>query len=123
VRCMEPLLKLSEAPRAVFVSSGAAARATAYAGPYAASKAALEGLARVWANETVNTPLRVNLFNPGPIRTRMRAILMPGEDPQILDTPEQVAEFIVPLCLPSWTETGKIFDYPKRQLLSFHPPS
>jgi NAD(P)-dependent dehydrogenase (short-subunit alcohol dehydrogenase family) len=123
VRCMEPLLKLADAPRAVFVSSAAAAKATAYAGHYAASKAALEGLARVWANETVNTPLRVNLFNPGPIRTRMRAILMPGEDPQILDTPEQVAEFIVPLCLPSWTETGKIYDYPKRQTQSFHPPA
>lgn len=123
VRCMEPLLKLSDAPRAVFVSSGAAAKATAYAGPYAASKAALEGLARVWANENANLSIRVNLFNPGPIRTRMRAILMPGEDPQILDTPEQVAEFIVPLCLPSWTDTGKIYDYPKRQLQSFHPPS
>jgi NAD(P)-dependent dehydrogenase (short-subunit alcohol dehydrogenase family) len=123
VRCMEPLLQQSDAPRAVFVSSGAAARATAYAGPYAASKAALEALARVWSNETANTQLRVNLFNPGPIRTRMRAILMPGEDPQILDTPEQVAEFIVPLCLPGFAETGKIYDYPKRQLLSFHPPS
>jgi NAD(P)-dependent dehydrogenase (short-subunit alcohol dehydrogenase family) len=123
VRCMEPLLKQSDAPRAVFVSSGAAARATAYAGPYAASKAALEALARVWANETATTPLRVNLFNPGPIRTRMRAILMPGEDPLTLDTPEQVADLIVPLCLPSWSETGKIFDYKSRKTLDFHPPS
>jgi NAD(P)-dependent dehydrogenase (short-subunit alcohol dehydrogenase family) len=123
VRCMEPLLKMSDAPRAVFVSSGAAAKATAYAGPYAASKAALEALARVWANETANTPLRVNLFNPGPIRTRMRAILMPGEDPLTLDTPEQVADFIVPLCLPAWTETGKIYDYKLRKALSFQPPS
>jgi NAD(P)-dependent dehydrogenase (short-subunit alcohol dehydrogenase family) len=123
VRCMEPLLKMSDAPRAVFVSSGAAAKATAYAGPYAASKAALEALARVWANETANTPLRVNLFNPGPIRTRMRAILMPGEDPLTLDTPEQVADLIVPLCLPAWTETGKIYDYKLRKALSFQPPS
>ena len=53
----------------------------------------------------------------------MRAILMPGEDPLTLDTPEQVAELIVPLCLPSWTETGKIYDYPSRKMLSFHPPS
>lgn len=123
IRCMEPLLQQSDAPRAVFVSSAAAAKATAYAGPYAASKAALEALARVWANETVNTPLRVNLFNPGPIRTRMRAILMPGEDPMTLDTPEQVAELIVPLCLPSWTGTGQIYDYKARKALSFHPPA
>lgn len=123
IRCMEPLLQQSDAPRAVFVSSAAAAKATAYAGPYAASKAALEALARVWANETVNTLLRVNLFNPGPIRTRMRAILMPGEDPMTLDTPEQVAELIVPLCLPSWTGTGQIYDYKARKALSFHPPA
>jgi NAD(P)-dependent dehydrogenase (short-subunit alcohol dehydrogenase family) len=123
VRCMEPLLKQSDAPRVVFVSSAAAAKATAYAGPYAAWKAALEALARVWANETASTALKVNLFNPGPIRTRMRAILMPGEDPQTLETPDKVAEFILPLCLPSWNETGKIYDYPRRQTLSFHPPS
>jgi NAD(P)-dependent dehydrogenase (short-subunit alcohol dehydrogenase family) len=123
VRCMDPLLKQSDAPRVVFVSSAAAAKATAYAGPYAASKAALEGLARVWANETASTALKVTLFNPGPIRTRMRAILMPGEDPLTLDTPDQVAEYIVPMCLPSWTESGKIYDYRSRRVLSFQAPS
>ena len=71
----------------MFVTSAAAARANAYLGPYAASKAALETLARCWAQETANTPLRVNLFDPGPIRTRMRAIVFPGEDPLTLDTP------------------------------------
>src|SRR3984957_9664335 len=112
IRCMEPLLKNSDAGRAVFVTSGAANKASAYLGPYAASKAALEALARVWANETVSTPLRVNLFNPGPIRTRMRAPVSPGEDPLTLETAEQTAEFIVPMCLPSWKETGKLYDYP-----------
>src|SRR6202000_571320 len=97
IRCMEPLLKASDAGRAVFVTSGAANKASAYVSPYAASKAALETLARAWAQETANTAIRVNLFNPGPIRTRMRATLMPGEDPATLDTPEQVAEFIVPM--------------------------
>ena len=123
IRCMEPLLKLSDAGRAVFVSSGVASSARAYVGPYATSKAAVECLARVWANETANTPLRVNLFNPGPIRTKMRADLMPGEDPMTLDTPEQVSEFIVPMCRPDWQETGKLFDYPQRKLLSFRAPS
>src|SRR5215470_2457165 len=103
IRCMEPLLKQSDAGRAVFVTSGAANRAAAYLSPYAASKAALETLARAWAQETANTAIRVNLFNPGPIRTRMRATLMPGEDPATLETPEQVAELIVPLCAPDWT--------------------
>jgi NAD(P)-dependent dehydrogenase (short-subunit alcohol dehydrogenase family) len=123
IRCMEPLLQKSEAGRAVFITSSAANKASAYLGPYAASKAALETLARVWANETASTPLRVNLFNPGPVRTRMRAAVFPGEDPMTLDTPEQAAELIVPMCLPSWNETGKFYDYPMRTLLSFRAPA
>ncbi|QUS39684.1 SDR family NAD(P)-dependent oxidoreductase [Tardiphaga alba] len=123
IRCMEPLLQQSDAGRAVFVTSGTANKASAYRGPYAASKAALEALVRVWANETATTPLRVNLFNPGPIRTHMRAIVMPGEDPETLDTPAQAAEAIVPLCLPSWTETGKFVDYNTGKVMDFHAPS
>jgi NAD(P)-dependent dehydrogenase (short-subunit alcohol dehydrogenase family) len=123
IRCMEPLLKQSDAGRAVFITSGAANKATAYVSPYAASKAALETLARAWAQETANTPLRINLFNPGPVRTRMRATLMPGEDPATLETPEQIAEFIVPLCTPGWTETGKFYDYKTRTLMSFRSPA
>src|SRR4051794_33472263 len=122
-RSRDPLLKQSEAGRAVFIPSGAANKATAYVSPYAASKAALETLARAWAQETANTPLRINLFNPGPIRTRMRATLMPGEDPATLDTPEQVCEFIVPMCAPDWNETGKFYDYRTRSLMSFRSPA
>jgi NAD(P)-dependent dehydrogenase (short-subunit alcohol dehydrogenase family) len=123
IRCMEPLLKQSDAGRAVFITSGAANIAPAYLGPYAASKAALETLVRVWANESASTPVRINLFNPGPIRTRMRAIVFPGEDPLTLDTPEQAAELIVPMCAPSWTETGKLYHYETRSLLSFRAPA
>ena len=123
IRCMEPLLRKSDAGRAVFVTSAAASQANAYLGPYAASKAALETLARAWAQETANTPLRVNLFNPGPTRTRMRAIVFPGEDPSTLETPDQVAELILPMCAPAWTETGKLYDYPTRALLGFRSPA
>ena len=123
IRCMEPLLKQSDAGRAVFVTSGAASKANAYLGPYAASKAALETLVRVWANETASLALRVNLFSPGPIRTRMRAAVFPGEDPMTLDTPDQAADFIVPMCSPEWTETGKLYDYKARTLLSFRAPA
>jgi len=123
IRCMEPLLKRSDAGRAVFVTSGAASKASAYLGPYAASKAALETLVRVWARETAATAVRVNLFDPGPIRTRMRATVFPGEDPLTLDTPDQAAEFIVPMCAPDWTETGKFYDYKTRSLMSFRAPA
>jgi len=123
IRCMEPLLKRSDAGRAVFVTSAAASKASAYLGPYAASKAAVETLARAWAQETAATSLRVNLFDPGPIRTRMRASVFPGEDPMTLDTPEQAAEFILPMCAPDWSETGKLLEYKSRKLLSFRAPA
>ena len=123
IRCMEPLLKRSDAGRAVFVTSAAASKASAYLGPYAASKAAVETLARAWAQETAATSIRVNLFDPGPIRTRMRASVFPGEDPMTLDTPEQAAEFILPMCAPDWSETGKLFEYKSRKLLSFRAPA
>ncbi len=123
IRCMEPLLVKSDAGRAVFVSSGKAWKGTAYWGPYAASKAALDMIARTWAAETANTPLRVNLVNPGPIRTRMRATAFPGEDPQALKTPDEVAAKIVELCLPSSSASGQIFDYPTGRFLSFGAPA
>jgi NAD(P)-dependent dehydrogenase (short-subunit alcohol dehydrogenase family) len=123
IRCMEPLLRQSDAGRAVFITSDVASRTPGYLGPSAASKAALDALVRTWANETASTPMRINLFNPGPTRTRMRAVVFPGEDPMTLDTPEQVAEFIVPMCAPSWNETGKLYDYKSHSLMSFRAPA
>jgi NAD(P)-dependent dehydrogenase (short-subunit alcohol dehydrogenase family) len=111
IRAMDPLLRLSTAGRVVFVTSGIVAHPRAYWGPYAVSKAALEALARTYAAETVSTNVRVNLFNPGATRTRMRATAMPGEDPAALKTPEPVAEKILELCLPQFRETGKLYDY------------
>jgi NAD(P)-dependent dehydrogenase (short-subunit alcohol dehydrogenase family) len=122
IRSLDPLLRASEAGRAVFVSSGAAHKCTAYWGPYSISKAALEALVRTYAAETVKTPVRVMLINPGPLRTAMRQAAMPGEDPMTLKTPEDLAPHIVRLSLPSWTETGKIYDFPQDKLLSPHPP-
>ena len=122
IRCMEPLLKLSDAGRAVFVTSSVAHTATAYLGPYAASKAALDTLVRVWAAETATTAMRVNLFSPGPVRTKMRATVMPGEDPLSLETPEQIAAFILPLCSPDCTDTGRVFDYKTRAFQDFCGP-
>jgi NAD(P)-dependent dehydrogenase (short-subunit alcohol dehydrogenase family) len=119
---MDPLLRQSDAARVVFVSSGVAALALAYWGPYAVSKSALETLARTYAAETATTNVRVNLLTPGPVRTRMRAQAMPGEDPMTLPTPDAVAQSIVALCLPSMQETGKIFAYPKGRFLTFQAP-
>lgn len=119
IRAMDPLIKRSDAGRAVFITSGVATSARAYWAPYSVSKAALDVLARTYAAETSSTPVRVNLFNPGPTRTRMRTLAMPGEDPMTLPTPDDVAAKILDLCLPSFTETGKLYDFRAGRLLDF----
>jgi NAD(P)-dependent dehydrogenase (short-subunit alcohol dehydrogenase family) len=123
IRAMDPLLQRSAAGRAVFVTSGAATRVRAYWAPYSISKAALDVLVRTYAEETSSTNVRVNLFNPGPTRTRMRALAMPGEDPMMLPTPDDVAAKIVDLCLPSFVETGKLYDFRAGKLLDFRLPA
>src|SRR5262252_4756705 len=123
IRALDGLLRRSEAGRVVFVSSGVAALTLAYWGPYAVSKAALEALARTYAAETATTNVRVNVFTPGPVRTRMRAQAMPGEDPTTLEPPDHVAQTIVEMCLPSMQESGKLYAYPKGRFLNFQPPS
>ena len=111
IRAMDPLLRQSEAGRALFVTSGAARKHTPFWGGYAMSKAALESLALTYAAECEATPVRVNLFNPGATRTAMRRKAMPGEDPQTLKTPEEVAPRIVELLSPSNTANGELFSY------------
>jgi len=125
IRALDPLLRQSQAGRAVFVTSGAASRTEllAYWGPYAVSKAALDALVRTYAAETINTSaIRVMLVNPGPLRTRMRASAMPGEDPTTLRAPEELAPKIVALCAPAWSETGKLYDFPHDRVMSFSAP-
>jgi NAD(P)-dependent dehydrogenase (short-subunit alcohol dehydrogenase family) len=124
IRAMDPLLRRAAAGRAVFMTSGAATHARAYSGPYSVSKAALNVLARTYAAEIdTTTKILVNLFNPGPTRTRMRAQVMPGEDPMSLPTPQDVAETIVPLCLPSCSQTGKLYDFRAGKFLEFTQPA
>ncbi len=122
IRTMDPLLKAAPAGRAVFNSSALSWLGRAYTGPYAASKAALNALVQVYAAETATTNVKVNAFNPGPTRTRMYASGWPGVDPETLPPPEEVVKALVPLCLPSFTESGKVYDYRTGKLLAFRPP-
>ena len=108
IRALHPLLRASEAGRAVFLTSGVAAQGRAYWGPYAASKAALEGLVNSYAVEVAITPIRVNLFNPGPTRTAMRAKAFPGEDPLTLPSPEEVAPQITALLRTESTKNAEL---------------
>jgi NAD(P)-dependent dehydrogenase (short-subunit alcohol dehydrogenase family) len=122
VRSIDPLLRQSEAGRAVFLTSGVTFTAIPYWGAYAVSKAGMEMLARTYAAETDKTGVKVNIFNPGPTRTRMRAQAMPGEDPMTLDPPHKIAEHIVPLCLPSCEKSGMLYDYRVKRWLEFRKP-
>jgi NAD(P)-dependent dehydrogenase (short-subunit alcohol dehydrogenase family) len=110
IRTLDPLLRRSEAGRAIFVSSGAAATRRAYWGPYSVSKAALEALVQTYAQELADTPARANLINPGPTRTAMRAKAFPGEDPASLKAPEDLSELFIRLAEPSCTDNGRVFD-------------
>ena len=106
IRAMSPLLAESDAPRAVFVTSGVVPRPRAFWGPDQASKAGLEAMVAAWADENENLPLRVNLYDPGATRTEMRFDAMPGEDQSTLPTPEEVAGPMVDLLEPGETRTG-----------------
>lgn len=111
IRSFDPLLRMSDAGRAVFVTSGAAHKAPAFWGGYSVSKAALEAMVKTYANEMQTSTVRINLFSPGPTRTKMRATAMPGEDPMSLPAPEDVAAQIVPMCGVEFQDTGAVYKY------------
>jgi len=108
IRSFDPLLRASDAGRALFVTSGAAQKHTPFWGGYAMAKAALESLALTYAAECASTNVRVNLVSPGALRTAMRARAMPGEDPQSLLPPETVVPLIVDLLSPANEKNGEI---------------
>lgn len=111
IRSMEPLLKQSDAGRAIFLSSGTTKGPRAYWAAYAVSKAALENMAQTWAMELAKTNVKVNLIDPGATRTRMRAQAYPGEDPQTLKDPEALTDLFVELASPACEKQGEVVRY------------
>ena len=108
IRSLDPLLRRSDAGRAIFVTSGLARMPLAYWGPYAASKAALEMLVKVYAAETAKTGVKANLLDPGIVRTAMRAKAFPGEDPSRLRPPDSVTDAFVALASADCTLSGEV---------------
>ena len=108
IRSLEPLLRQSTAGRAVFVSSGVASGIFPYWNVYATSKAALEMMVKTWAGELTKTKIRVNLLDPGVVRTRMRAQAFPGEDPMRLAPPESVTDLFVQLASSACPRHGEV---------------
>jgi NAD(P)-dependent dehydrogenase (short-subunit alcohol dehydrogenase family) len=108
IRTCDPLLRTAEAGRAVFVTDARARAPKAYWGPYGATKAGMEHLVLTWADEVLTTPLRVNLFDPGAMATRLRSQAMPGEDPSTLPQPGDIAPKLAALCLPDMQQHGAL---------------
>jgi NAD(P)-dependent dehydrogenase (short-subunit alcohol dehydrogenase family) len=80
-------------------------------------------MARTYAAEVKDNGVTVMIANPGPLRTRMRAQAMPGEDPMTLPAPEDFAKKCLPLLAPEWRETGRLYDFPTDRLMDFRPPA
>ena len=108
IRVMDPLLRLAPAGRAIFVTSRLGRDALPYYGPYAVSKAGLETLVRIYAGEIARTGVRANLIDPGVVRTRLRATIFPGENPDGLPDPESVTQAFLDLAVPECTRNGDI---------------
>ena len=108
IRAMDPLLRAAPAGRAIFVSCGVTRGVFPYWGPYAVSKAGLEMLVKIYAGEIAKTRIRVNLIDPGIVRTRLRAHAFPGEDPNRLPPPEAVSDAFLALALPECKRNGEV---------------
>jgi NAD(P)-dependent dehydrogenase (short-subunit alcohol dehydrogenase family) len=108
IRSLDPLLRASEAGRAIFVTCAQARERRPFWAAYAASKAALEALALCYAEEVKRMRLRVNLIDPGPMRTRLRAQAYPGEDSSNLPEPAARTEAFVELADAACERHGEL---------------
>jgi NAD(P)-dependent dehydrogenase (short-subunit alcohol dehydrogenase family) len=91
LQALDPLLRASGRARACFLTSSVGGLGPrAFWGAYGVSKAALEMLAKTYALEAKSAGVRVSILDPGPLRTRMRAEAMPGEDPKTLAEPQAI---------------------------------
>ena len=114
IRTCDPLLRNASAGRAVFVTDERARMPKAYWGAYGATKAGMEHLVLTWADEVKTTSLRVNLFDPGVVATRLRSQAMPGEDPTTLPRPADVARALAALCAPDEIRHGELIRFARR---------
>ena len=112
IRSVDPLLRAAATPRAVFVTDRIARSGIAYWSAYAVAKAGLDTLAGLYAAETAKTELRVALFHPGPMATRLREQGFPGEAPGAQPAPDAAADRLVGrLMAGDGLAPGKVADW------------
>ncbi len=108
IRSFDPLLRMSDAGRAIFVSSTVTQGVWPFWGVYSVSKAALENMVQTYASEIEKTNIKANILNPGPTRTTMRHVAYPGEDPQTIKPPEDVTDKFLQLAEAGCQLNGEI---------------
>ncbi|MDA0339723.1 MAG: SDR family NAD(P)-dependent oxidoreductase [Proteobacteria bacterium] len=111
IRSLDTLLRAADAARVLFVTSSVGSKPRAYWSTYAISKAGLDAMAQMYAAEVASTAMKVNLLNPGATRTDMRALAMPGEDPNILPTADDVAAVAAKMVSSDWTQNGTLANF------------
>jgi NAD(P)-dependent dehydrogenase (short-subunit alcohol dehydrogenase family) len=121
IRSLDPLLKQSDAGRVLLLTSVLARKQRPFWGPYSASKAALEALAKTYAAEIEKTPIRVFLVDPGRTRTALRAQAMPGEDPNTLPHPSAIVPYLIEMASPDFPRAHALFDFPSRSYADLAP--
>jgi NAD(P)-dependent dehydrogenase (short-subunit alcohol dehydrogenase family) len=122
IRSVDPLMQKSDQGRALLLTSSLAHKCKPFWGAYSASKAAVEALARTWAYESERLPLKVLSVDPGATRTAMRAQAFPGEDPETLPHPRDVAAVIAELAGPDMTESGKLYIVREKRFADYKLP-
>lgn len=121
IRSLDPLLRQSDAGRALFMTSVLARRPRPFWGPYSVSKAAVEALAQTYAKEVEKTPIRVTLIDPGRTRTKLRALAMPGEDPATIPDPSEIVPHLIEMASPAFAQTNVIFEFPTKSYTALQP--
>ncbi len=114
IRSLDPLLRQSDAGRALFMTSVLARRARPFWGPYAASKSALDTLAATYAKEVETTLIKVAAIDPGRARTALRAQAMPGEEPDTVPHPSEIVPYLIEMASPDFAQTAVLFDFPTK---------
>ena len=111
IRSLDPLLRLSKSGRVIFISSNISDGSHPYWGAYAASKAALETIAKVYSAETEQLDLKINILDPGKTRTNLRAGAFPGEDPSKNKSSDEVMHFVLKILSDDYIDNEYILNY------------
>ena len=87
-------MKVSPMPRIIFTTSGVGKKAKAFWGAYSVSKAGVNALSEILADELNSTSkIKVFNFNPKATQSDMRSIAYPAEDPSMLKEPKDLIKY------------------------------